>query len=71
MIRDGLLVVPDENLTDVTVGWNTGLAGVLDFLHRLRHGGPRPWMADTPALVPSASGMSSGVPAVSARERAS
>ncbi|WP_424530265.1 class IV lanthionine synthetase LanL [Sphaerisporangium viridialbum] len=71
VIRDGLLVVPDENLTDVTVGWNTGLAGVLDFLHRLRHGGPRPWMADTPALVPSASGMSSGVPAVSARERAS
>ncbi|WP_214409101.1 class IV lanthionine synthetase LanL [Sphaerisporangium fuscum] len=45
-LRDGLLVVPDENQAEVTVGWNTGLAGVLDFLHRLRHGGPRPWMAD-------------------------
>ncbi|WP_157549595.1 class IV lanthionine synthetase LanL [Nonomuraea candida] len=45
-LRDGLLVVPDENGLEVTFGWNTGLAGVLAFLWRLRHGGPRPWMAD-------------------------
>ncbi|MFG1617932.1 class IV lanthionine synthetase LanL [Nonomuraea wenchangensis] len=45
-MRDGLLVVPDENGLAVTFGWNTGLAGVLAFLWRLRHGGPRPWMAD-------------------------
>ncbi|GII54301.1 serine/threonine protein kinase [Planotetraspora thailandica] len=45
-MRDGLLVVPDENALDVTFGWNTGLAGVLAFMLRLRHGGPRPWMAD-------------------------
>ena len=45
-MRDGLLVVPDENGLAVTFGWNTGLAGVLAFLSRLRHGGPRPWMAD-------------------------
>ncbi|MEU6724763.1 class IV lanthionine synthetase LanL [Nonomuraea wenchangensis] len=45
-MRDGLLVVPDENGLEVTFGWNTGLAGVLAFLWRLRHGGPRPWMAD-------------------------
>jgi tRNA A-37 threonylcarbamoyl transferase component Bud32 len=43
-VRDGLLVVPDENALEVTFGWNTGLAGVLAFLLRLRHGGPRPWM---------------------------
>ncbi|MBB2913305.1 tRNA A-37 threonylcarbamoyl transferase component Bud32 [Streptosporangium becharense] len=47
VVRDGLLVVPDENGTETAVGWNTGLAGVLDFLHRLRHGGPRSWMAET------------------------
>ncbi|MBB2913971.1 tRNA A-37 threonylcarbamoyl transferase component Bud32 [Streptosporangium becharense] len=52
-LRDGLLVVPDENGTEVSVGWNTGLAGVLDFLHRLRHGGPRPWTADDIALRPA------------------
>nr|BFE80624.1 hypothetical protein GCM10020093_032250 [Planobispora longispora] len=52
VVRDGLLVVPDESTTEVTVGWNTGLAGVLDFLHRLRHGGPRPWMADPPGDGP-------------------
>ncbi|WP_214410878.1 class IV lanthionine synthetase LanL [Sphaerisporangium fuscum] len=45
-LRDGLLVVPDENAVEVTFAWNTGLAGVLAFLWRLRHGGPRPWMAD-------------------------
>ncbi|GAA2898196.1 class III lanthionine synthetase LanKC [Streptosporangium fragile] len=47
VLRDGLLVVPDENDTGISIGWNTGLAGVLDFLHRLRHGGPRRWMAET------------------------
>ncbi|MCC5578819.1 class IV lanthionine synthetase LanL [Microtetraspora sp. AC03309] len=46
VVRDGSLVVPDENGMAVTVGWNAGLAGILGFLHRLRHGGPRPWMAD-------------------------
>ncbi|XVQ82182.1 class IV lanthionine synthetase LanL [Microbispora siamensis] len=44
--RDGLLVVPDENGMNVSVGWSTGLAGVVDFVLRLRHGGPRPWMVD-------------------------
>ncbi|MEW9551187.1 class IV lanthionine synthetase LanL [Nonomuraea sp. NPDC050783] len=48
VLRDGLMVVPDElGGEDVSVAWNTGLAGVLDFLHRLRHGGPRRWMAET------------------------
>ncbi|MBE3012134.1 class IV lanthionine synthetase LanL [Microbispora sp. NEAU-D428] len=44
--RDGLLVVPDESGMNVSVGWSTGLAGVVDFVLRLRHGGPRPWMVD-------------------------
>lgn len=47
VIRDGLMVVPDEvQSEEISMGWNTGLAGVLDFLHRLRHGGPRRWMAE-------------------------
>ncbi|MET8052285.1 class IV lanthionine synthetase LanL [Streptosporangium sp. NPDC005286] len=50
VLRDGLMVVPDElSGEDISVAWNTGLAGVLDFLHRLRHGGPRRWMAETGA----------------------
>ncbi|MFI6925243.1 class IV lanthionine synthetase LanL [Nonomuraea spiralis] len=46
VVRAGSLVTPDEGGTAIGVGWNTGLAGVLSFLHRLRHGGPRPWTAD-------------------------
>ncbi|MFF4198018.1 class IV lanthionine synthetase LanL [Nonomuraea sp. NPDC001831] len=46
VVRDGSLVTPDEGGTATGVGWNTGLAGVLSFLDRLRHGGPRPWTAD-------------------------
>ncbi|MGJ6962812.1 class IV lanthionine synthetase LanL [Streptosporangium sp. G11] len=50
VLRDGLMVVPDElGGEEVSVAWNTGLAGVLDFLYRLRHGGPRRWMAETGA----------------------
>lgn len=48
VVRDGSLLVPDESGFEISLGWNTGLAGVLAFLHRLRHGGPRPWMADPP-----------------------
>ncbi|MFF4412975.1 class IV lanthionine synthetase LanL [Streptosporangium sp. NPDC001559] len=56
MLHDGLLLVADEGGHEVSLGWNTGMAGVLDFLLRLRHGGPRPWMADEPkgAPVPAA-----------------
>ncbi|MCC5575316.1 class IV lanthionine synthetase LanL [Microtetraspora sp. AC03309] len=60
VVRDGLLVVPDENGTEVSFGWNTGLAGVLDFLHRLRHGGPRSWMVDS-VTVPAAPATAVGV----------
>jgi hypothetical protein len=44
--REGLLVLPDESGTEVTVGYNTGLGGAIAFLLRLRHGGPRQWMLD-------------------------
>jgi lantibiotic modifying enzyme len=43
--RDGRMVVPDDSGT-VTAGYGVGLAGVLAFLLRLRHGGERMWMAD-------------------------
>ncbi|MEV4379723.1 class IV lanthionine synthetase LanL [Streptosporangium sp. NPDC049644] len=58
VMRDGLLVVPNENGTEVSFGWNTGLAGVLDFLRRLRHGGARSWMVGpaTSVVVPAEDG---------------
>jgi serine/threonine protein kinase len=42
----GRMVIPDQSGTRVTAGYGTGLAGVLDFLLRLRHGGPRSWMVE-------------------------
>jgi hypothetical protein len=44
--RDGRLVVPTEDGVSFHPGYGTGLAGVLDFLLRLRHGGPRLWLPD-------------------------
>jgi lantibiotic modifying enzyme len=43
--HDGRLVVPDAS-GEVTAGYGSGMAGMLSFLLRLRHGGPRPWMID-------------------------
>ncbi|MFI8199691.1 class IV lanthionine synthetase LanL [Streptomyces sp. NPDC085942] len=48
--RDGLLVVPDESLEAVTGGYQTGVAGTVGMLLRLREGGPRLWMPDHPEL---------------------
>ncbi|GAA0625197.1 hypothetical protein GCM10010174_50640 [Kutzneria viridogrisea] len=45
--RDGLLLVPDETLREVHASYQIGLAGVLDFLLRLSHGGGRSWLPDT------------------------
>ncbi|MBB5120861.1 serine/threonine protein kinase [Streptomyces eurocidicus] len=47
--RDGRLLVPDETLRDVSAGYHVGLAGVLDLLLRLEHGGGRSWLVDRPA----------------------
>ncbi|MFF5125760.1 class IV lanthionine synthetase LanL [Streptomyces syringium] len=44
--RDGRLLVPDDTLRDVSAGYGVGLAGVLDFLLRLTHGGNRSWLVD-------------------------
>jgi lantibiotic modifying enzyme len=43
-IHQGRLVVPDESGLSVVADFNTGLAGVLGFLLRLRRGGPRWWL---------------------------
>jgi hypothetical protein len=43
---DGRLAVPADDGTSFHAGYGTGLAGVVDFLLRLRHGGPRPWMPE-------------------------
>ncbi|WP_378740203.1 class IV lanthionine synthetase LanL [Nocardia brasiliensis] len=44
--RDGRLLVPDDTMREVCASYNVGLAGVLDFLLRLGHGGPRSWLID-------------------------
>ncbi|HEY2669176.1 MAG TPA: class IV lanthionine synthetase LanL [Rugosimonospora sp.] len=52
-VRDELMVLtdaPDDE--DVFVEYNSGLAGAIGFLLRLRHGGPRWWMLDH--LLPAA-----------------
>ncbi len=43
-LHHGRLVVPDESGQSVVADFNTGLAGVLGFLLRLRSGGPRWWL---------------------------
>jgi hypothetical protein len=45
-IRDGNAVAVDELTNEVNLAYNTGLSGVVGFLLRLRHGGPRWWMVD-------------------------
>ncbi|MGW3152088.1 class IV lanthionine synthetase LanL [Streptomyces sp. NPDC001177] len=45
-LRDGRAVVPDESGTGISPDFGTGLTGVVDFLLRLRYGGPRLLMAD-------------------------
>jgi lantibiotic modifying enzyme len=54
--RNGRLVVPGEGLQTVHAGYHTGLAGVLDFLLRLRHGGNRPWLVEPLAAAAGRSG---------------
>ncbi|MFC5724209.1 class IV lanthionine synthetase LanL [Streptomyces gamaensis] len=49
-LRDGRLLVPDDTLRGICASYNVGLAGVLDFLLRLRCGGGRSWYADPLAL---------------------
>lgn len=64
--RDGRLLVPDETGLDVVADYAVGLAGVVDFLVRLRHGGRRPWSTDCldvraePAL-PAGDGLRDGL----------
>lgn len=45
-LRDGLILPSAEGRTDVGPEFNVGIAGAIAFLHRLRHGGVRPFMAD-------------------------
>ncbi|MCF6524639.1 class IV lanthionine synthetase LanL [Streptomyces sp. JJ36] len=46
VLRDGLLVVPDETMGTVSACYQTGLAGVVSLLLRLREGGPRLWLPE-------------------------
>jgi tRNA A-37 threonylcarbamoyl transferase component Bud32 len=41
--RGGRLVVPDESGAGFLADYSVGVAGTLEFLVRLRHGGPAPW----------------------------
>ncbi|MDI2128585.1 class IV lanthionine synthetase LanL [Yinghuangia seranimata] len=51
---DGRLVPCDETTVGVSASYGTGLAGVLAFLLRLRHGGPRLWIDPDGAAAVSA-----------------
>jgi lantibiotic modifying enzyme len=46
-VRDGRMIAPDEANAAANLSYNTGLSGVVGFLLRLQHGGPRWWMADS------------------------
>jgi lantibiotic modifying enzyme len=46
--RGGRSVVADESRTEIRADFGTGLAGVLGFLLRRQHGGPRWWLAGDP-----------------------
>jgi tRNA A-37 threonylcarbamoyl transferase component Bud32 len=41
--RGGRLIVPDESGAGVVADYSVGIAGTLEFLVRLRHGGTAPW----------------------------
>ncbi|MEU0939552.1 class IV lanthionine synthetase LanL [Embleya sp. NPDC005971] len=47
--RQGRWLVPDDTLREMCAAYGVGMAGVLDFLLRLTHGGPRSWLVDRPA----------------------
>ncbi|MFI9307288.1 class IV lanthionine synthetase LanL [Streptomyces triculaminicus] len=51
-LRDGRLVVPDDTLRDFCVSYQVGLAGALDLLLRLKHGGGRSWSVDPGPAAP-------------------
>ncbi|KKZ70732.1 hypothetical protein VO63_27560 [Streptomyces showdoensis] len=46
VLRDGRLLVPDENRRTVLAEYATGLAGSLSLLLRLHCGGPRAWLPE-------------------------
>ncbi|MEU8762618.1 class IV lanthionine synthetase LanL [Streptomyces sp. NPDC048659] len=47
VLRDGRLLIPDENRRTVLAEYATGLAGSLSLLLRLRCGGPRAWLPES------------------------
>lgn len=53
-LRGGKLIAPGDSMNSIEMGYNSGLAGVLGFLLRLRHGGRRLWMAEDLALPAAA-----------------
>ncbi|MEV6146181.1 class IV lanthionine synthetase LanL [Streptomyces sp. NPDC051992] len=52
VLRDGRLLVPDENRRTVLAEYATGLAGSLSLLLRLRYGGPRAWLPEGARTTP-------------------
>jgi predicted Ser/Thr protein kinase len=44
--QDGLLLAPDETAMRFGADYGVGVAGWVDFLHRLEHGGPRRWLVE-------------------------
>jgi hypothetical protein len=59
-LLDGRRVLPDESGAAVHADYQTGLSGCVDFLLRLGHGGPRPWLPEEDA-VPARTAAGAGV----------
>ncbi|MFJ1709641.1 class IV lanthionine synthetase LanL [Kitasatospora sp. NPDC088346] len=60
-LRHGLMLLPDESMTGLTVGYHTGMSGALALIVRLRHGGGRLWLPETPELPAPPAGSGAGV----------
>ncbi|MFJ7197986.1 MULTISPECIES: class IV lanthionine synthetase LanL [unclassified Streptomyces] len=52
VLRDGRLLVPDENRRTVLAEYATGLSGSLSLLLRMRFGGPRAWLPEGDRTTP-------------------
>ncbi|HEX4818493.1 MAG TPA: class IV lanthionine synthetase LanL [Nonomuraea sp.] len=55
-VRHGLLILAGESPQNTAYSYNLGMAGIVGFLHRARHGGERWWMVDDFEL-PAADGV--------------
>ncbi|GAA0584988.1 class IV lanthionine synthetase LanL [Streptomyces crystallinus] len=69
VVRDGRTLVPDDTGTQVWADYGTGLSGVLAFLLRSAHGGPRLWLPRSLTAPPAHDSGTGTVPARDTAQR--